>query len=87
MKYGLFYDDNITSKEMLEMVKEYDTPKDWSLYKDDDFMLNFLEKYIQRNNNLMNIANENGIKCFRTSIDRIGVFEKILDDLDFILKK
>lgn len=87
LKYGLFYDDNITSKEMLEMVKEYDTPKDWSFYKDDDFMLNFLEKYIQRNNNLMNIANENGIKCFRTSIDRTGAFEKILDDLDFILKK
>lgn len=81
LKYGLFYDDTVTSQETLEIVRTYDTPKDWSFYKDNEFMLAFLEKYIQRNNSFMKRANENGIKCFETSTNRHETFQKVLDDI------
>lgn len=81
LKYGLFYNDTTTSSMLLEAVKKYDSSKDWSFYKNDDFMLAFLEKYIQRNSSFMQRANENGIKCFKTTSNRTEVFQKILDDI------
>lgn len=83
LKYGLFYDDTVTSSTLLEIVRKYDFSKDWSFYKDDDYMLAFLEKYIQRNNSFMQRANENGMKCFKTTSNRTDVFQKVLDDISF----
>ena len=77
---GLTY-NNLTSEELYNNVKKYDTEDDWTYYCDDNDLKNNTKSFIESNIYFNKKFKEYNIKGYDIYNNREEVFNRIIEDL------
>ena len=73
--------NDITTEELYENIKKYDTEDDWTYWCDDEDLKNNTKYFIERNEFFNKQFKKYNIKTYDTSHDRENVFNKVIHDL------
>ena len=77
---GLVY-NNITSEQLYENIKKYDTEDDWTYWVKEEDLKNDVQYFINRNKYLNDKFIEYNIKTYDVSFDREGSFKNIINQI------